>query len=130
MNKESQVKALDVRMWLRELKDAKSGRALSTRTQGHVHSLMGVLFKFAMLWEWLPYGVNPMSLFSIEGSTKRTRQPRVITEQQFRDLMIATTEEVDKLILIGAMCLGLRCSELLALRWSDPGGGTRAVVAR
>lgn len=112
------VRAMDVRGWLRELKD-KNGKPLSTRTQGHVHSLMGILFKFAMLWEWLPYGVNPMSLFSIEGSTKRQRQPDVITEEQFRQLLAVVPAQVDKLLLIGAMCLGLRCSELLALRWYD-----------
>jgi integrase len=81
---------------------------------------MRVLFKFAMLWDWLPGQVNPMSLFSIPGSTIRKRNPRIITPAQYLKLMeyFAGNQKLQTMIT-GGYCLGLGASELFGLKWLD-----------
>lgn len=107
-----EVKAQSVRTWLKSLD-------VSTRYRGHIHGMMRLLFRFAMLWEWLPTGENPMSLFHMEGASKRTRQPKVLTPEEFKAVLAQMPGEPYRTMVIGAMCLGLRCSELLALKWGD-----------
>lgn len=106
------MNTMEVRAWL-------LGLSFSTRTRGHIHGQMRVLFRFAMLWTWLPATVNPMALFSIPGSTKRTRKPRVITPAQFRQLLKNEPDIRVRTMYIGAYCLGLRVSELFGLKWED-----------
>lgn len=101
-----------VRQWLRELDR-------STRTRGHILGQMRQLCRFSMLWGWMPGAVNPMSLFTIVGSTKRTKKPRVITPAQFRQLLKNEPELRVRTMIIGAYCLGLRASELFGLKWAD-----------
>ena len=109
-----EVEAIDVRQWLRGLDH------LSSRTKGHLHGQMKNLFKFAMLWKWMPAVVNPMSLFSIEGATKRRKAPRVISPAQFRMLLAHFQENLQLQVLVTAgFCLGLRSSELFGLKWGD-----------
>jgi len=107
-----EVNAFEVRAWLKSLDR-------SSRTRGHIHGQMRILFKFAMLWNWLPLAVNPMSLFSLEGATKRTKTPRVITPQQFRGLLQNEKKPDRRAMLVGAYMLGVRVSELFALQWGD-----------
>jgi len=106
------INTMEVRKWL-------LGLDFSTRTRGHIHGQMRVLLRFAMLWDWLPATVNPMSLFSIPGATKRTRKPRVITPAQFRLLLKNEPDIRIRTMYIGAFCLGLRVSELFGLKWAD-----------
>lgn len=106
------MNTMEVRAWL-------LGLTLATRTRGHIHGQMRVLFRFSMLWNWLPAQVNPMSLFSIPGATKRTRKPRVITPAQFRQLLKNEPDLRIRTMYIGAYCLGLRVSELFGLKWED-----------
>jgi integrase len=117
----SDIEALEVRAWLRSLNH------LSTRSKGHLHGQMKNLYKYAALWKWVPATINPMSLFSIAGSTKRTRKPRIVSPAQFRALLkyFADAGGTDgsalrmQLLLTCGFCLGLRASELFGLRWSD-----------
>jgi integrase len=60
------IKPFEVRSWMKSLK-------LSGKSKGHIHSLMRSFFQSAMLWEWIPVAVNPMSLFRTEGSSSSTR---------------------------------------------------------
>lgn len=108
----AEVESMEVRAWIQ-------GLPYSSRTRGHIHGQMRVLFRFAMLWKWIPAAVNPMSLFSIKGSTKRTRQPRTISPQQFLHLIKNQPDITIRAMLFGAYCLGLRASELFALQWQD-----------
>jgi integrase len=100
-----------VRQWLK-------GMDLAGKTKGNILGQMRVLFNFAMLWEWVPFAVNPMSVFHIEGSTKRTKKPRVINPAQFRELIIAQPLR-ERTMIIGGYCLGLGASELFGLQWVD-----------
>ncbi len=109
----SQMEPMEVRSWL-------NGLPLSSRTKGHIHGQMRVLFKFSMLWKWMPAQINPMSLFSITGATKRTRKPRVITPGQYRELLDWFQKDLRmQTLVIAAFCWGLRASELFALKWED-----------
>lgn len=108
----SAMNPMEVRKWLLELDKAP-------KTLGNILGQTRSLFRFAMLWGWLPAAVNPMSLFTIPGVTKRMRKPRVINPVQFRKLVKATPDIRIRTLYIGAYCLGLRASELFALQWGD-----------
>jgi integrase len=61
---------------------------------------------------------NPIALVSVKGSSKCTRQPRSLTVEQFHRLVRNLREPFRTMALV-CVCLGLRISELLALRWGD-----------
>lgn len=121
----AQVKAQDVRGWLKDLTVSvtkgkfTTTRLASTRYRGHVHNMMRLLFRFGMLWEWVPATTNPMSLFSLEGATQRREEPGTLTGLQFHQLLSKVPEPNFRVMIMAAMCLGLRVSELLALQWGD-----------
>lgn len=110
----SEMKAMHMRKWLDELE-------LSSRTKAHIRDLMRVMFRFAMLWEWMEIAVNPMSLFKMEGATRRAAKPRSLTPAEFSSLLGAISHEPTRTMMVIAACLGLRCSEIGALHWRDIG---------
>ena len=103
---------LAVRQWIR-------GLDLASRSKAHIRSIMRRLCDCAMIWGWLELQRNPMELVRVEGATKRETEPRVLTSEEFRRLLEHMPEEPFRTMVMTAMCLGLRCSELLALKWSD-----------
>lgn len=105
------VRANEVRLWLK-------GIPLESKTIGHIRDLVRTLFRFAMLWEWIPVGENPMTLFRIERSTRRQKKPRVLSPEDFHKLVSAVREPYRTMVILDA-CLGLGCSELMGLRWCD-----------
>ena len=66
----------------------------------------------------VPIQRNPMEPVSIRGATKRNRQPRSLTVEEFRLFARKLAEPFCTIALL-CVCLGLRISECLALRWSD-----------
>jgi integrase len=107
------VTPVKVRAWLLEME--KSGK-----TKGNILGQMRILFKFAMLWDWLPAAVNPMSLFSIPGTTIRKRKPRVITIKQFLQLLEHFRDDTRiRTMVTAGFCNGLGASELTGLQWGD-----------
>ena len=62
--------------------------------------------------------INPISLVTVKGASKRVRQPRILTVEQFRLLVSHLREPFNTLALI-CVCFGLRISEALALKWAD-----------
>lgn len=105
------VQPLEVELWLRGLKR-------SPKTRSHLRNLMHILFEFAMLAKLFPIQRNPMSLVVVKGATKRVRKPRSLTVEEFHRLLAQLHEPFVTLALI-CVCLGLRISECLGLRWSD-----------
>jgi integrase len=88
-------------------------------SQGHVRSLMRLLFDRAALWEYFPMERrNPLELVKIKRVTKRSKEPIVITHDQFRAIAPKLPAHVNMIAFIAA-CLGLRVSEALGLKWSD-----------
>lgn len=66
----------------------------------------------------IPTQRNPMEPVTIKGATKRQKQPRSLTVEEFQTFL-AQLEEPVRMIALICVCLGLRISECLALKWSD-----------
>lgn len=108
----AEVKPYAVELWLKSLD-------LSAKTRVHIRGLLRILIENAMLWEYLPVGRNPMELVKIEGATKRGEEPRSLTVEEFHLLLAHIEREPYRTMALAAMCLGLRFSELIALKWKD-----------
>jgi integrase len=80
--------------------------------------MMSKLLDLAMLWEFLPLERNPMELVKVKGSTKRQKNIVVISPAQFRQIVKALPEPYNLMVLVCG-CMGLRVSEMLALKWDD-----------
>jgi integrase len=105
------VQPRPVELWLRQLR-------LSPKSKTHVRSLMHGLVEFSMWAGLLDISRNPISLVQNKGATRRTRKARSLTVEQFHTLLKELHEPFATLALL-CICLGLRISEALALRWSD-----------
>ncbi len=106
------VKPKDVRAWLDKLE-------LAPKSKSHILGLMRQLFRYAMLWEWIPLSENPMNLFRLKGGNRRKAKPRVLSTADFLKLVAQVNREPHSTMMLLAGCLGLSCSELTALRWCD-----------
>jgi integrase len=106
-----QIKPLLVEEWLKKLD-------LAPKSKSHLKNLMRVLFNAAMRWELIPYQLNPMSLVRVKDSSKRQREPKALSVDEFR-IVLEYIPEPFRTMCIVAMCLGLRVSEILGLRWND-----------
>jgi integrase len=100
-----------VEQWLKELKR-------SPKTKSNIRSLLHRIFEYAMKWEILETQRNPMDLIEIKGVTKRVRKKIVLTVEQYHALLAALPYHVQVMVMV-AMCLGLRMSEIRALQWQD-----------
>ena len=111
---DTQIRAVQprpVELWLREL-------PLSPKSKTHVRSLMHGLVEFAMWAGLLDISRNPISLVQNTGATRRVRKARSLTAEQFHALLKELHEPFATMALL-CVCLGLRISEALALRWAD-----------
>lgn len=106
-----ELQARPVDLWLQSL-------ALSPKSKVHIRGLIRALWDFAMWRGDIPLQRNPMELVTITGASKRTRQPRSLTVEEFQKLMKQLEEPFHTISLL-CVCFGLRISETLALRWSD-----------
>src|SRR5208283_2272200 len=84
----------------------------------HIRGLVRVLWDFAMWRGDVPMQRNPMELVKIKGASKRMRQPRSLTVEEFQQLS-QQLEGAFRVMALVCVCFGLRISECLALRWSD-----------
>ncbi len=100
-----------VELWLRSLK-------LSPKSRAHVRGILRLLMEFAMWSGALEISRNPIDLVVVKGATKRTRQPRNLTVEEFQKF-VQRLEEPFRTIALLSVCIGLRISECLALKWSD-----------
>jgi integrase len=107
----SDVQPRAVELWLRGLK-------LSPKSKAHVRGMLHLLMEFAMWSGALQVARNPIDLVVVKGATKRTRQPRSLTVEEFR-VFIQQLEEPFCTMALLCVCFGLRISECLALKWSD-----------
>ena len=104
-------KPFKVEQWLKELKH-------SPKTKSNIKGLLHRIFEYAMKWEVLEIQRNPMQLIEIKGVTKRVRKKVVLTVEQYHALLAELPYHVQVMVMI-AMCLGLRISEIRALQWRD-----------
>src|SRR5438876_561173 len=80
----SKVKPFAVEQWLK-------GLDLASRTRGHLHNLMRVLWNCAMRWELTEIAENPMKLVRVRGTSRRRREPIVLDIAQFHLLLRNST---------------------------------------
>lgn len=105
------LQARPVELWLDSL-------SLASKSNAHIRGLLSVLWDYAMWRGDVPTQRNPMELVTIKGATKRKRQPRSLTVEEFQGFARHLDEPFRTIALL-CVCLGLRISECLALRWSD-----------
>jgi integrase len=105
------LQARPVELWLESLN-------LAPKSRTHIRGILSSLWNFAMWRQDIPIQVNPISLVTVKGASKRIRQPRSLTVEQFR-LLVSHLKEPFGTIALMCVCFGLRISECLALRWSD-----------
>ena len=107
----SDVQARPVELWLDSLK-------LAAKSKAHIRGTLRILWDFAMWSGDVPTQRNPMELVTIKGATKRTKQPRSLTVEEFQKFAQHLTEPFRTMAIV-CVCLGLRISECLALKWAD-----------
>jgi integrase len=105
------LQARHVEQWLDSL-------SLAPKSRVHIRGMLSSLWKFAMWKQDIPLQVNPITLVTIKDSSKRLKQPRSLTVEEFRLLLAHLREPFGTMALV-CICFGLRISECLALRWSD-----------
>jgi len=106
------VRPFAVEEWLKSL-------PMAPKTRGNIHAVMRVLFDCAMRWELVEIGDNPMRLVRVRGVSKRQQEPIVLTVKQCQQLLEQIHDEPFRTMVILDLATGLRCSELLALKWCD-----------
>lgn len=105
------VQARPVELWLATLN-------LAPKSKAEIRGLIRILWEFAMWSNVVPTQRNPMELVTVKGATKRTRIPRSLSVEEFQRF-VAQLHEPFRTIALLCLCLGLRISECLALKWSD-----------
>ncbi|HEV2395725.1 MAG TPA: site-specific integrase [Candidatus Sulfotelmatobacter sp.] len=107
----NEVQARPVELWLNTL-------SLAPKSKAHIRGVLSLLWDYAMWRGDVPTQRNPMTLVTVKGATKRKRQPRSLTVEEFRSFATHLPEPFRTMALL-CVCLGLRISECLALKWSD-----------
>jgi integrase len=107
----TEVQPRPIELWLRQLN-------LSSKSKSHIRGILHLLMDFAMWSGALEISRNPVDLVVVKGATKRTRQPRSLTVDDFRKF-VQHLEEPFRTMALLCVCFGLRISECLALKWSD-----------
>jgi integrase len=107
----SDLQARPVELWLKSLD-------LSPKSKASLRGMLSMLWDHAMWRGDVATQRNPMELVTIKGATKRTRQPRSLTVEDFQKF-VKNLEEPFRTIALVCVCFGLRISECLALKWSD-----------
>lgn len=100
-----------VQLWLESL-------PLATKTRGHIKGLLSCIVNYAMWANLIPVGNNPITLVTVKGASKRKRKPRNLSVTEFHEMLKHLREPFRTMMQV-QLCLGLRVSELLALRWHD-----------
>ncbi len=66
----------------------------------------------------VPTQRNPMELVEVKNASKRLEKPRTMTIEEFHRVSAILTEPYRTMAIVG-VCLGLRWSELVGLKWQD-----------
>lgn len=115
-----------VEEWLKGLKviSRKTGhetaKHVSSSYAGQVRNLLHLLIEKAMLWRHVSVDRNPVELIRLNATTKRQREATIITPGQYQALLAdPLLPGYMKAMIQVTASLGLRISEVLALRWTD-----------
>lgn len=109
--------------WLKSLK-------LAPKTKGNIRHVMAVIFKCAMRWGFIDLDTNPMTMVRVKGVSRRQKEPRILSPEEFQSLVAAIPDEPYRTMVILAISTGMRCSELFALKWLDFNWESLTVLVR
>jgi integrase len=109
------VRSVAVEKWLRNLMK-ENGDPYSRPTKAKIRNIMSAVFNHAIRYEFLPQGMNPITL--VRQSAKRMRVPDVLEASELTSLFTHLSQRDRAMVLLDAST-GLRRSELMALKWSD-----------
>jgi len=112
----SEVRIMSVEEWLNRL-------PLKKKSKQHIRSLFQRLFHYAMKWELVELGANPMRKVEIFDNEECDSQKRVLSPLEFQAILQELPETYRMMAVLGC-CLGLRISEILGLQWHDFGWET------
>ncbi|HEV2487543.1 MAG TPA: tyrosine-type recombinase/integrase [Terracidiphilus sp.] len=103
---------------------------LAPSTKASIRSVLSVCFTLAALHEFIPATEkNPMTLIKLKGVSKRSKKISEVTVEQFQAIYRALPEPLNVMLLVDGV-LGLRISELLAMKWEDIDEKAKTVVIR
>lgn len=105
------LQARPVELWLDSL-------SLAPKSKVHIRGILNALWNYAMWKQDIPMQVSPIGLVTVKGASKRVRQPRSLTVEEFRSVVSHLREPFNTMALV-CVCFGLRISECLALKWAD-----------
>lgn len=123
---------VSIQNWLGEIKthpitrpDGRviAERPMSKQTRQHIKNLLHRIFECAMLWGYLPVDRNPIGLVEIKRAKgvqpkKRLKYPLSVDEAKALMAYPKLSEHVRVMVKL-CVFLGMRISEVLALRWED-----------
>jgi integrase len=102
-----EIKPVAVEHWLRSL-------ALAPKTKVNLRSLLHLVYQHGRRWELTD--ANPIDLVRQRGG--RRRIPRTLDVKEVR-LVLEQLAEPYRTMVVVAVCLGLRASEIVGLQWGD-----------
>lgn len=112
--------------WISNLKTArrKDGplEPLSKKSKQHIKALLHRMINMAMKWGYLPISENPIGLVEITcvGPQPKKRRKVPLAPKQYHTLVEdGELPQMVRVMIMLAYTLGMRVSEILALRWED-----------
>lgn len=106
-----------IEQWVNGLEKRRGG-PMSKKSKQHVKATLHVLFESIIRWGGLELQRNPISLVRVKGRPTPIRQQLIISVDQYHQLLQRLPPRVGMMVQLG-MCLGLRASEILGLKWED-----------
>ena len=109
-----------IEQWITGLKHEVTKEDLAPSSKGAIRTMLHRLIECAMRWNAVAVQSNPIALIRVKGSSKRKKEIVTLTPEQYVALIADPKLPGHvRMIVILAMSLGLRVSEILGLRWSD-----------
>ncbi|MGD0940078.1 MAG: tyrosine-type recombinase/integrase [Terracidiphilus sp.] len=101
---------------------------LAGTTKSSIRSVLSVSLRLAAIHGYIPISdARAMSLVTIKGVSKRQKKKKQITMDWFHRLIKALPEPLNIMVIVDG-CLGLRISELVALKWEDVDPKIRTIM--
>jgi len=123
-----------IEQWLNsqmtEPRPSRPEQLLSKKSRLNLKACLHRIFERAMFWGLMDLQRNPIGLVTVKGKSKRTR-PLVLVpvESYLKMLDDPLLPDHAKMMVMVAMCLGFRASEILGLQWSDVSFGLHGMEA-
>ena len=91
---------------------------MAPKSKTHIRSVMHLMFECATRWELFTEKRNPIALVRVKGGRQRRQRPTIITVDQF-ETIVHLLKEPHRTMVYFVQCLGIRASEIAALRLDD-----------